>query len=113
MFLIKTQEFTVTYTIKLDIYRGFHTLLVPVFAPFDSAWQHCISYCAGFQKLATYRRPVPYTHLTRYSPVVGAALPKPTAEAFDVANSFFLIRKIHFPYQRPVTEDPHDKRTLS
>lgn len=40
--------------------------------------------------------------------MVGAALPKAAAEAFDIANSFVLVRKVHFPYQRAVTEDPHD-----
>lgn len=48
------------------------------------------------------------THLPRYSPVVGAALPEPTAEAFDVSDSFLLVRKVHFPDQGAVTEHPHD-----
>lgn len=43
--------------------------------------------------------------------MVGAALPEPTAEAFNVSDSFFLIRKIHLPYERPITEHPHDKLT--
>lgn len=41
--------------------------------------------------------------------MVGAALPEPAAEAFDVADSLLLVREVHLPYQGPVTEDPHDE----
>lgn len=40
--------------------------------------------------------------------MVGAALPEATAEPFDVADPFFLVGKVHFPYEGAVTEDPHD-----
>lgn len=48
------------------------------------------------------------THVARYSTVVGAALPEPAAEAFNVTYPLLLVGKVHFPYQRPVTENPHD-----
>lgn len=40
--------------------------------------------------------------------MVGAALPEAAAEAFDVADPFVLVGKVHFPDQGAVTEDPHD-----
>lgn len=49
-----------------------------------------------------------FTHLTRYPPVVGTALPEPAGEAFYVTDYFFLVREIHFPYERAVAENPHD-----
>lgn len=59
----------------------------------------------------TRREPFPsyqeWTHLTRDTPVVGASLPKPTAEAFNVADSLVFIRKIHLPDQRAVSKNPH------
>lgn len=52
-----------------------------------------------------------WTHLPRYPPVVGAALPEPTAEAFNVADPLLLVRKVHLPYEGAVAEHPHDKHS--
>lgn len=48
-----------------------------------------------------------WTHLARDTPVVGAPLPEPTAEAFDVANPLVFIRKIHLPDEGAVSKNPH------
>lgn len=47
------------------------------------------------------------TYLSRYTPVISAALPEPTTEAFNEAHFLLLVRKVHFPYERAVAENPH------
>ena len=49
-----------------------------------------------------------HAYLPRYSPVVGAALPEPAAEAPDEADLLLLIGEVHLPDQGAVTEHPHN-----
>jgi hypothetical protein len=39
--------------------------------------------------------------------VVDAGLPEPADVALDVTHDASFVRKVHFPDEGPVTEDPH------
>lgn len=39
--------------------------------------------------------------------MIRTSLPEPATEAFDEAHSFVLVRKVNFPNQRAVAENPH------